>query len=157
MGPKARLGDKIMKPIKVAWVRYLWSIGTIFLLTCASEFVIAVENGTVRETEYSTSLSDAAGIVRIIVAAFGGVIGILGVLVVVKGVAGTADVSGSVPKLGSISMKRVSQGVVITLIGAAVLIGALYLLPDKKVEREITGQGITIEEQSGAGRRVTRD
>ena len=38
----------------------------------------------------------------------------------------SADVVGSVAKYGKISMKRVSQGVVMTLIGAAILIGALY-------------------------------
>ena len=38
-------------------------------------------NGEVTETQYSTSLSEATGMVRIIVAVFGGIIGVLGIVV----------------------------------------------------------------------------
>ena len=114
-------------------------LGAIAL--CTADFAFA--NGSVRETEYSTSLSEATGIVRIIVAVFGGLIGLLGIVVAFKGVGGAADVSATVGKHASISMKRVGQGVVLTLIGAAVLIGALYFLPDKKTERELTGKEIS--------------
>ena len=102
-----------------------------------------------KETEYSTSLSEATGVVRIIVAAFGGLIGLLGIAVAFKGVAGEADVSVSLSEHRKLSMKRVSQGVVITLIGAAVLVGALYFLPEKRTERELTGKEITIEHEGG--------
>lgn len=114
-------------------------------------------NGEVTETEYSTSLSEAAGIVRVIVAVFGGVIGVLGIVVAFRGVGGTADVSMSVSEHRKLSMKRISQGVVITLIGAAILIGALYLLPEKKTERQIKGKEITIERESGQERMRTLD
>jgi len=106
-------------------------------------------NGVVTETEYSTSLSEATGIVRIIVAVFGGVIGLLGIVVAFRGIGGTADVSVSVSEHRKLSMKRISQGVVITIIGAAILIGALYFLPDKKTERQIMGKEITIEREAG--------
>ena len=140
-----------MKPMKVRIVRWVAAFAVLVALA-VSLSDLAVANGEVRETEFSTSLTEATGIVRIVVAVFGGVIGILGILVTIKGVAGTADVSGSVSKYGSISMKRVSQGVVITLIGAAVLIGALYFLPEKKTERVLTGKEITIERESGKSR-----
>ncbi|MFC1885112.1 hypothetical protein ACFL2O_10110 [Thermodesulfobacteriota bacterium] len=117
------------------------------LFFCAVGGVLA--NGEVTETEYSTSLSEATGIVRIIVAVFGGIIGVLGIIVAFKGVGGTADVSMSVSEHKKFAMKRVSQGVVITLIGAAILIGALYLLPEKKSERKIKGKEITIEREAG--------
>ena len=127
------------------------------LLLCGIDMLnLAYGNGTVRETEYSTSLSEATGIVRIIVAFFGGVIGLLGIVVALKGAAGKADLSVSVSEHRSFSMKRVSQGVVITLIGAAVLVGALYFLPDKKTERELTGKEITIERESGKIKEVMK-
>jgi len=119
----------------------------ILLLAVITAGDMAFANGHVTETEYSTSISEATGIVRIIVAVFGGVIGLLGILIAVKGVAGKADVSVSVSEYKKLSMRHVSQGVIITLIGAAVLIGAVYLLPEKRKELQIKGKEITIERQ----------
>ena len=113
-------------------------------------------NGSVRETEYSTTLTEATGVVRIVVAVFGGLIGVLGIVVALKGVGGAAEVSASVGKQAKLSMKRVSQGVVLTLIGAAVLVGALYFLPDKKTERELTGKEISIEREAGRTKEVMK-
>ncbi len=45
-------------------------------------------------------------------------------------------------------MKRLSQGVAITIIGAAVLLGALYLLPEKRSEVQVKGKEITIEKSN---------
>ena len=122
---------------------------------CMAGGVLA--NGEVTETEFSTSLSEATGIVRVVVALFGGLIGILGIVVAYRGIGGTADVSMSVSEHRKLSMKRISQGVVITLIGAVVLIGALYFLPEKKTERHITGKEITIERESGQERMRTKN
>jgi len=144
-----------MKPMKIRVVRFVATFAVLVALVVYLSD-LAVANGSVREIEFSTSLTEATGIVRIVVAVFGGLISILGIFVAIKGVAGTADVSGSVSKYGKISMKRVSQGVVITLIGAAVLIGALYFLPEKKTERELTGKEITIERESGKSREVLK-
>jgi len=44
---------------------------------------------------------------------------------------------------------------VITLVGAAILVAALYLLPEKKMERLIKGKEITIERESGQERMHT--
>jgi len=109
----------------------------------------ALANGEVNETQFSTSLSESTGIVRIIVALFGGLIGVLGIVVAFRGVGGTAEVSMSVSEHKTLSMKRISQGVVITLIGGAILIGALYLLPEKRTERQVKGKEITIERDAG--------
>jgi hypothetical protein len=116
----------------------------------------AAANGSLRETEFSTSLTEATGIVRIIVAAFGGAIGLLGIVVAFKGVGGTADVSGSVSRNAKLSMKRVSQGVVITLIGAAILVSALYFLPDKRSERVLSGKEVSVERGPDRTREVMK-
>jgi hypothetical protein len=130
-------------------------LGCLFLFG-AGMADFAFGNGGVRETEYSTSLSEATGVVRIIVAVFGGFIGLLGIFVVFKGVVGKADISVSISEHRALSMKRISQGVVITLIGAGILVGALYFLPEKKTERELTGKEITIERESGKVREVMK-
>lgn len=137
----------------------LQSAGPVLVVLLAFFLVVngVLANGEVTETQYSTSLSEATGIVRIIVAAFGGIIGVLGIVVAFRGVGGTADVSMSVSEHKNLSLKRVSQGVVITLIGAAILIGALYLLPEKRTERQIKGKDITIERESGKERLRTAD
>lgn len=118
---------------------------------------VALANGEVTETQFSTSLSEATGIVRVIVAVFGGLIGVLGIVLAFRGVGGTADVSMSVSEHRKLSMRRVSQGVVITLIGAAILIGALYLLPEKRTERQVKGKDITIERDAGKEKMHTAD
>lgn len=129
----------------------------VLILCVAGANNVVLANGEVIETQFSTSLSEATGIVRIIVAVFGGVIGVLGIVVAFRGVGGTADVSMSVSEHKKLTMKRVSQGVVITLIGAAILIGALYLLPEKRTERQIKGKEITIERDSEKERMHTAD
>lgn len=136
----------------------LQSVGPLLVMLLAFFSVVngVLANGELTETQYSTSLSEATGIVRIIVAVFGGIIGVLGIVVAFRGVGGTADVSMSVSEHRKLSLKRVSQGVVITLIGAAILIGALYLLPEKRTERQIKGKEITIERESGKERMETK-
>ena len=139
--------------------RRLLSFSPFIMVFLLFFFVVSgvLANGEVTETEYSTSLSEAAGIVRVIVAIFGGIIGVLGIVVAYRAVGGTADISMSVSEHRKLSMKKISQGVVITLIGAAILIGALYLLPEKKTERQITGKEIIIERESGQERIRTLD
>ena len=137
----------------------LQSVGPLLVVLIVFFSVVngVLANGEVTETQYSTSLSEATGIVRIIVAVFGGIIGVLGIVVTFRGVGGTADVSMSVSDHRKLSLKRVSQGVVVTLIGAAILIGALYLLPEKRTERQIKGKDITIEHEPGKERMHTVD
>lgn len=138
---------------------FLQSVGSLLVVLLLFFLVVngVLANGEVTETQYSTSLSEATGMVRIIVAVFGGIIGVLGIVVALRGVGGTAEVSMSVSEHRKLSLKRVSQGVVITLIGAAILIGALYLLPEKRTERHIKGKEIIIEHESGNERMKTAD
>lgn len=135
-----------MRPISAALIAF------IVLVVLA---VGALANGEITAIEFSTSLLKTTGVVRIIVAIFGGLIGLLGILVVVKGVAGKSDVSISLSKHQKIVFKRVTQGVVITIIGAAILLAAVYLLPEKRTERHITGKEMTIEREDGRERLIT--
>jgi glycerol uptake facilitator-like aquaporin len=123
---------------------------TIFVLTTSAiiNCEIVYANGELTETEYSTSISEATGIVRIIVAIFGGIIGVLGIYVTLKNVIGKSDISLSISETKSAKFTNLTQGVVITIIGAAILIGAVYLLPDKKKERHIKGKEIIFEKTS---------
>lgn len=127
----------------------------LMVILCFARVGVVLANGEVTETQFSTGLSEATGIVRVIVAVFGGLIGVLGIVVAFRGVGGTADVSMSVSEHRTLSMKRISQGVVITLIGASILIGALYLLPEKRTERQVKGKDITIEREAGKERMRT--
>src|SRR5712692_3693698 len=114
----------------------------VVLLTAIS---LAGANGTITETEYSTSLAEATGIVRIIVAIAGGVVAVLGIVVALRNIGGTAGVEISVSEQKKLAFKNISQGVVIVLIGAAMLVAAVYLLPEKQRERHITGKEITVD------------
>ena len=59
-------------------------------------------------------------------------------MVVCKGIGGKADVEISVSEQKKIKFKSVSQGVVITIIGAIILIASVYFLPEKGKERHTT-------------------
>jgi hypothetical protein len=118
-------------------------VGALLITLIAADLAFA--NGKITETEFSTSLTEATGIVRIIVAVFGGLIGVLGIAVAAIGIGGKADVTMSLSEHKKLSLTRVSQGVVITVIGAAILVAAVYLLPEKRTEREVSGKEITIE------------
>jgi hypothetical protein len=91
-------------------------------------------NGQVTETVYSTD-----AVVRILIAAIGGVLAVLGVVLAFKNAMLTSDVSLS---RSSVEFRKISQGVVIALLGVAVLIAGLYLLPDKTSVTDITGKEI---------------
>jgi multisubunit Na+/H+ antiporter MnhB subunit len=130
------------------------SVAVILSVVCLSIALInspafALKQGEVTEQVYSTGLTEATGIVRIIVVVFGGFISLLGVYVSLKSVSGKADVAISLDKNRKINFKRISQGVVITVVGAIVLIAAIYLLPTKRSEMKINGTDITIEEGNG--------
>jgi len=118
-------------------------VGALLITLIAADLAFA--NGKITETEFSTSFTEATGIVRIIVAVFGGLNGVLGIAVAAKGIGGKADVTMSLSEHKKLSLTRVSQGVVITVIGAAILVAAVYLLPEKRTEREVSGKEITIE------------
>ncbi len=130
---------------------FIVSLFMVFVLLLVGTSLVFA-NTDVVETEYSTS------IVRIIVVAIGGIISVLGIVVAYKGIGGKADVELSVSEQKKIIFKNVSQGVVITIIGALILIAAVYFLPEKGKERSITAKELTIERSpDGRTREVMRE
>ncbi len=129
---------------------FIVSLFMIFVLLLVGTSLVFA-NGEIIERESSTS------IVRIIVVVIGGIISVLGIVVAYKGIGGKADVEISVSEQRKIIFKSVSQGVVITIIGAMILIVAVYLLPEKGKERRITAKDLTIERSSdGTTREVMK-
>ena len=100
---------------------------------------VALANGHITETVYSTN-----AFIRIFIAAIGGVLAALGVFLAFKNATAVSDVSlsRSTNDGFSIQFKKISQGVVIALLGVIVLITGLYLLPDKTAVTETTGKEI---------------
>jgi len=99
----------------------------------------AMANGEMKTVNYATS---EFNILRIFVAGLGGVIAILGIALAFKNSGVLSNVSVSLDK-PSLTMNRVSQGVIIAVAGVAILIAAMYLLPSKVSETTITGKTIT--------------
>lgn len=58
--------------------------------------------------------------------------------------------------MGRVAFKRVSQGVVIVIVGAGILIAGVYFLPAKQSERQLKGKEITIEREDGKERTILR-
>lgn len=129
----------------------------IALFLMAVSVVPAWPNGEITETEYSTALSEGTTIVRIIVAVLGGLVVVLGFIVALKGVGGKADIELALSEKRRLSFKKVSQGVVIVIVGAAILVAAVYLLPEKKKERVIKGEEIELEGHGDTVRIITKD
>ncbi len=111
--------------------------------------VLALANGEETTTEYSTNAW-----IRTVIAVIGGLIAVLGILLAFKNATALSDVgvSGSREKGVNVRLKKVSQGVIITLLGVVVLVAGLYLLPEKSVVTTIKGK--EIETTPSGGRRV---
>lgn len=99
----------------------------------------ALANGEATTTEYSTN-----ALIRMVIAVVGGLIALLGILLAFKNAMAVSDVgvSSSREKGVNVRLKKVSQGVIITLLGVVVLVAGLYLLPDKTMVHTIKGKVI---------------
>jgi len=111
---------------------------------------LALANGEETTTEYS-----ANAWIRTVIAVIGGVIAVLGIVLAFKNATALSDVgvSGSREKGINLHLKKVSQGVIITLLGVVVLVAGLYLLPDKSVVHIVKGKVI---ETTPSGGRITK-
>ena len=111
--------------------------------------VFALANGEETTTEYSTNAW-----IRAVIAGIGGLIAVLGILLAFKNATALSDVglSGGREKGVNVQLKKVSQGVIITLLGVVVLVAGLYLLPDKSVVTTVKGK--VIETTPSGGRRT---
>ncbi len=111
---------------------------------------LALANGEETTTEYSTNAW-----IRIVIAVIGGLIAVLGILLAFKNATALSDVgvSGSRDKGVNVRLKKVSQGVIITLLGVVVLVAGLYLLPEKSVVHTVKGKEIVTTPSGG---RITK-
>jgi O-antigen/teichoic acid export membrane protein len=110
---------------------FLISLLISFILGLAS---VALANGSVTETSVNN-------VVLIAVICLGGLISLLGAIMVFRGIGGKSDVDLALSEKKKISFKKVSQGVVVIIVGALILIGALYLGQQK---RTITGKTVDL-------------
>ena len=96
---------------------------------------LVLANGHITETTYS-----ADAFIRLLIAGIGGVLAVLGVALAFKnsGIISSVSLSTS-----GAEFRKISQGVVIALLGVIVLIAGLYLLPDKTKVTDTTGKTIT--------------
>ena len=125
----------------------------MFVWACSCLVVVpnlALANGEETTTEYS-----ANAWIRTVIAVIGGLIAVLGIVLAFKNATALSDVgvSGSREKGINLHLKKVSQGVIITLLGVVVLVAGLYLLPDKSVVHTVKGKVI---ETTPSGGRITK-
>ncbi len=114
-------------------------LGVAFL-TMATLFAgSAFANGEIIEVTYSTEV-----IVRLVIAVLGGLLAIFGVFLTIRAARTTSDVEVALDTK-RLTLKRVSQGVVIVLMGSLILVASLYFLPERSAETTITGEEITKE------------
>ena len=102
----------------------------------------AFANGEIVTREESTSI-----VVPLIISALGGAVAILGVLLAARGGRAASGLRITFGKDKTLTLTKLTQGVVIVLIGAAILIAGLYNLPKTKKEETIKAK--TIEEKDG--------
>jgi len=99
-------------------------------------------NGEITTHEETTST-----VVALVICVIGGVIAILGIVVAAKGGRASSDLEIKFGENKTLKLSKLTQGVVIVLVGAAVLIAGLYNLP--KTTKQETIKAKTIEEKDG--------
>ncbi len=99
-------------------------------------------NGEITTHEETTSTAVALAICVI-----GGIIAILGIIVAARGGRASSNLEIKFGENKTLTLNKLTQGVVIVLIGAGILIAGLYNLP--KHTREETIKAKTIEEKDG--------
>ncbi len=77
----------------------------------------------------TTESSPGASYLFLLVAVFGGIIALLGIFLAFRGVKSPSDVTIKIPGGGEVKFSKVGQGAVVAIIGAIILISALYLYP----------------------------
>lgn len=99
-------------------------------------------NGVITSHEETTSI-----VVPIVISLIGGIIAILGIFIAAKGGRASSNLEIKFGENKKLTLTRLTQGVVIVIIGAAILIAGLYNLPTTKKEKTVKAK--TIEERDG--------
>lgn len=102
-----------------------------------------------------TEPSNNASYLFIGVAVIGGIIAFLGIILAFRGVTSPADVSMKIPRIGAFKFDKVGQGVVLAIIGAIILVSALYLYPTTTT-KTVTDTTIT-EGKDGTHRTIHQE
>lgn len=116
-----------------------WRVVVLIVLAAAAD---ALANGEITTREETISF-----IVPLVISLLGGIVAILGIYVAAKGGRGTSNLRITFGKHKTLSLTKLTQGVVIVFIGAAILTAGLYNLPGTKKEETIKAK--VIEEKDG--------
>lgn len=95
-----------------------------------------------------TEPSSGASYLFTVVAALGGIIALLGIILAFRGVTSPAEVSIKIPNVGAFKFNKVGQGVVLAVVGAVILVSALYLYPKTTTTKSFS-ETTTINEEDG--------
>ncbi|GEM_PF-2681551 len=94
-----------------------------------------------------TEPSNGASCLFIVVTVLGGIIAFMGIILAFRGVTSPADISFKIPNIGTFKLSKIGQGIVLVVIGAIILIFALYLSPTT-ITKTVT-ETITTEDADG--------
>jgi hypothetical protein len=100
----------------------------IKIILAASVYILLVASN-LAWAAVRTEPSKGASYLFIVVAVLGGIIALLGIILAFRGVKSSAEVSIKIPGVGTFKFNKVGQGVVLAIIGAIILVSALYLYP----------------------------
>jgi len=125
--------------MKTKMLNYQFS-QSLFLISLLIFFILGL--GSVALANGEVTVTSVSNVVLVVVICLGGLISLLGAIMVFRGIGGKSDVDLALSKKGKISFKKVSQGVVVIIVGALILLGALYLGQQK---RTITGKRIDLK------------
>ncbi len=118
----------------------------IKIVLASSAYIFLVDSNLVWAV-IRTESSKGASYLFIVVTALGGIIVLLGIILAFRGVTSPAKVSIKIPGVGTFKFNKVGQGIVLTIIGAIILVFALYLsMTTTKTVTETT----TIEAEDGS-------
>lgn len=101
-----------------------------------------------------TEPSNGASYLFIVVAVLGGIIAFLGIILAFRGVTSPAEVSIKIPNIGAFKFNKIGQGVVLAILGAIILVSALYLYPTTTTK---TSTETTIIEGEDGTRTIHRE
>jgi len=103
-------------------------MGTTKIVLAAFAYIFALDSN-VAWAAVRTEPSNGASYLFVVVAVLGGIIAFFGIILAFRGVRSPTEVSIKIPNIGTLKFSKVGQGVVLAIIGAIILVSALYLYP----------------------------
>ena len=118
-----------------------------FLFFCVIVIVLFAHGACWPNGEITTREETTSTVVALVICVIGGIIAILGIIVAARGGRASSNLEIKFGENKTLKLSKLTQGVVIVLIGAAILIAGLYNLP--KHTKQETIKAKTIEEKDG--------